>query len=90
MIKQKTKAYPKLHIRQLETTNCNNYRSGKQFQNENYLVIDVRENSHHMSEPIDLVAGHIQGQSTSLYYQLKSKWAVLSAAESKQKISRNF
>jgi hypothetical protein len=54
------------HIRQ-ETTNRNNYRSGKQFQNENYLVMfEKTVGIGGEYEPIDLVAGHILGQSTFL------------------------
>ncbi len=62
-------------------------------QNENYLVIDVRENSRYRGEhePIDLVAGHIPGAiNIPFTTNLNQNGRFLPAAELKQKYQEIF
>ena len=62
-------------------------------QNENYLVIDVRENSRFrgVNEPIDLVAGHIPGAiNIPFNTNLNQNGRFLSAAELRQKYQEIF
>jgi len=62
-------------------------------QNKNYLVIDVRENSRYrgVSEPIDLVAGHIPGTiNIPFTTNLNQNGRFLSAAELRQKYQKIF
>ena len=62
-------------------------------QNENYLFIDVRENSRYRgeNEPIDLVAGHIPGAiNIPFTTNLNQNGRFLSAAELRQKYQEIF
>ncbi len=62
-------------------------------QKENYLVIDVRENSRYRgeSEPIDLVAGHIPGAiNIPFTTNLNQNGQFLSATELEQKYQEIF
>lgn len=62
-------------------------------QNENYLVIDVRENSRYrgINEPIDLVAGHIPGAiNIPFTSNLNENGRFLPPAELRQKYQEIF
>ena len=62
-------------------------------QNENYLFIDVRENSRYRgeNEPIDLVAGHIPGAiNIPFTTNLNQNGRFLSASELRQKYQEIF
>ena len=62
-------------------------------QNENYLVIDVRENSRYLgiNEPIDLVAGHIPGAiNIPFTSNLNENGRFLPPAELRQKYQEIF